>query len=284
MVRVLEKHDIGGFMMHYVKAIIWIFIIQTTLIFNTNAGKIDRFYLSPGYTNLNAIFKEYQSYPEINDHTKDMLSVFTVNVLKEHPEYTNSLIKNFPQFSEFQKEIVGKALYYIKGNAVWDLLNLHDSIFKNLVISFKYPEVLTIESPVKTEEDLIPKANNTDFIWMSFYATGKPEYLIQILKFLANEDLFVKTAGHEILNRDMIQKGLTKATVKEAPFDIKDIMKVLKANDPTGKKHLELRAISYYAILKSMEGNANQYKHIAKIVAKLIKNDPSLDYAKDVRL
>lgn len=175
--------------------------------------------------------------------------IYTIFVLRDHPKYSN-----------IEKEIIGNALYLIKGESIISKLNIASQDLSKYQLDFKYLDNISLIFPVKPDKDISYNSTHTDYLWAAFFATGDKNYLKKILRFLSKEELLIRTLAFEMLNRDVLSGMHYRPSERRARPNYDD----LERADPDGKKRYIKRLKSYYVILWSMDTNRCHYADIHK--------------------
>lgn len=223
-----------------------------------------------------------------NQHGNNIINIFLTAQLQEHPEYVQEIIKKFDRFSPSMKVMYANALIAIEGNEV--LKKLHYTLPKQeKLLSIKDVDQISL-STLKKQKGPESLPQNTDYLWAAFEATGKDKYLINILSYLASEPLIVRALAFEMINRDMLskvmqslaEKGDSKVTAHHLDYsDIKEGIEDLAKKDPSYSFE---GLLSYRTVLWSMQSQRNQHPEIEAKLQHILKQNPKLDYRKDVKL
>jgi len=244
---------------------------------------IQDYYKNQGYSQFVEAIKAmaYSLSDQINqkdvkqedlEHSLNLSTVYIAHILKQYPNYLAEYEKDFSNLSFYEKALF---LRGIRSTSMkHDLLNnISDKELERIVNDRNVPMLSSLNHfQVKDGGDI-------DYLWASFFATGNEAYIRQIIDEILNKDDEMLFWAYNAYQWFYQKKGTTSLLdLLEKKEEFHQAMKMKEEKN----KDYPIQVTIIYSALWSLDANARQDPTIWRIIQKIIKNEPSLDYWKKI--
>lgn len=251
--------------------VLWILLLS-----NASFAETPMFYKQPNVTHFIDVIKTKNKDLYLCEKCNN---IFILMGLNNHQNLVKEIIYTLPIYDvKIQSQLI-QGLVNLKGKKILKKLPHNVIINSNIEQNLTVKEVQNIQLKlnINNEGDLKHVSINGDSLWSAFIATGDPLYLRKFLAFLSKTPLKIRILSAELINRERIAQLHTALLNKEVLPDIKDIIQSLSNNE-------KYEMISYQTIERPLSNARKFEKDIEMKLNSLIKENPELDYLKDVKL
>lgn len=203
------------------------------------------------------IHKVEQTQQEDLPFVSSLATTFIAQVIKVHPDYTESFIQGLPRFSAMEKSIFSQA---------FSIVGIQNP-------SLQGTEVSQAISLSELDHLEFKSGHDFDLMIVSFLATGDELFLSQPMAFLSSDpELLFFT--YEWNNRQFLAKVLEKLTGQSELPDEAEFLDVLHSW-PKEKQELFVLKLAAWKCLEFIKGEDPTAE---EKISQLCKNNPRLDY------
>lgn len=208
--------------------------------------------------------------------------IFLTVALDRHKEYVPEFVNRYKSYPRPMQIVVAQALAEVRGQGILSELKEKDviTIPHSIIKSVNELSFINKDPDNYNEEDEKYNCIVVDSLILAFHASGDEKYLVKIMKFLSDWPVPVRQLAWEMLNKDMQVSAKQGDSDKQEAGDYKDILDALETTRLANKFQL----LTYKIVLWAIESNREQHKDVKEKIERIKRNNPDLDYSKDVKL
>jgi hypothetical protein len=182
--------------------------------------------------------------------TSLLATTFIAQVIKAHPNYTETFARDFPRFSSMEKAFFSQA---------FSTAGIQDP-------SLQGDEISPIVSLSELDHLEFKSSDDFDLMCVSFIATGDELFLSQLMAFLNTDPEFLPLA-HEF--RQLLDKNENELTLDDIKF-----VETIKSWSKEKQELFILKLTAWKCLdfIKAEDPSAEEK------ISQLCKNNPKLDY------